>query len=91
MAQNEWYPKTMDIKTAFLQGNKLERDVFIKPPLGKRKSGVLWKLEKCVYGLVDASLYWYKRVKDLMKKLGGRVSCMHPAIFFWINKENVAM
>ena len=88
MAQNEWYPKTMDIKTAFLQGNKLERDVFVKPPLEKGKCGILWKLEKCVYGLVDASLYWYKRVKDFMKKIGGGVSCMDPAIFFWINKEN---
>ena len=96
MAQNEWYPKTMDIKTAFLQGNKLERDVFVKPPLEKGKCGILWKLEKCVYGLVDASLYWYKRVKDFMKKIGGRVSCMDPAIFFFDqqgkqNRRNIGL
>ena len=89
MAQNEWSPKTMDIKTAFLQGNKLEREVFIKPPIEKRKNGIIWKLEKCVYGLVDASLYWYKRVKSFIEKSGGIVSCMDPAIFYWMNNNKI--
>ena len=88
MAQNEWNPKTMDIKTAFLQGHKLERDIFIKPPNEKRKQGILWKLKKCVYGLVDASLHWYKRVKNFMEKIGAKVSCMDPAIFYWSNEDS---
>ena len=83
MAQNKWKPRTMDIKTAFLQGDKLERDIYIKPPIKDKEKRILWKIEKCVYGLKDASLYWYNRVKDYMRKIGGKVSKMDPAIFFW--------
>lgn len=88
MAQNDWKPKTIDIKTAFLQGNNLEREIFIKPPHETRKKDTLWKLEKCVYGLADASLHWYKRVKAFMESIGGKVSTMDPAIFHWHNKDN---
>ena len=31
-AHNDWYLRSIDIKTAFLQGVKLNRNVFIKPP-----------------------------------------------------------
>ena len=31
-AQNEWQLQSVDIKTAFLQGNLLNRDVYINPP-----------------------------------------------------------
>lgn len=31
-----------------------------------------------MYGLADASLYWYNRVKDTMLKLGA-------AVFYWID------
>jgi len=78
-----WKPNSMDVKTAFLQGTKLEREVFIRPPVEVGETGILWKLEKCVYGLGDASLHWYKKVKECMTKLGGKVSKMEPALFIW--------
>ena len=80
MAQNDWKPQTIDIKTAFLQGNSLEREIFIKPPHENRKHNTLWKLKKCVYGLKDASLHWYRKVKWFMESIGGKVSTMDPAI-----------
>ena len=59
-AQNEWQLQSVDIKTAFLQDNLLNRDVYINPP---REAGCpsthTWKLNKCVYGLCEASLKWY--------------------------------
>ena len=87
MAQNNWKPRTMDIKTAFLQGNNLEREIFIKPPCENRKNNTLWKLEKCVYGLTDASLHWYRTVKCFMESIGGKVSTMDPAIFYWNDQD----
>ena len=35
IAQNEWIPHIMDIKTAFLQGELIDREVYICSPLKK--------------------------------------------------------
>ena len=89
MAENKWMPRSMDIKTAFLQGQMIDRDIYIKPPteLGIDK---VWKLKKCVYGLGDASRKWYDRVKQVFASLGGQVSKLDPSVFYW-NNENGAM
>ena len=56
MASNHWTCKSMDIKTAFLQGEELDWLVYLEPP---KEANVppeyIWKLSKCVYGLSDAS------------------------------------
>lgn len=49
---------------------------------------VLWKLKKYVYGLADASLYWYNKVKELMLDAGGKMSQVDPAVFFWLNAHS---
>lgn len=87
IAQRKWTTNTMDIKTAFLQGSELTRDIFIKPPIEAACKGKIWKLRKCVYGLADASLNWYNRVRDVMKQCGGEVSQVDPAVFYWKDKE----
>ena len=53
-ASKGWRIGSLDIKSAFLQGQKIERDVYLKPP---KDAGTdrLWKLNKTVYGLGDAS------------------------------------
>lgn len=85
LAQKGWKPFSMDIKTAFLQGHLIERDVFIRPPKEVKVSGKVWRLKKCVYGLVDASLYWYNRVKTVMTDLGAKMSKVDPAVFYWMD------
>jgi hypothetical protein len=85
MAQRHWKPYSMDIKTAFLQGHALERDIYIRPPKEAGCVGKVWHLKKCVYGLVDASLYWYNRVKHVMLELGGTMSKVDPAVFYWLS------
>ena len=54
-ARMRWKIKSSDVTSAFLQSTPIERDVFVKPPVERRVPGVLWKLTKLVYGLVDAS------------------------------------
>ena len=57
MASNHLTCKSMDIKTAFLQGKELNRLVYLEPPKEANVSpGYIWKLFKCVYGLSDAWL-----------------------------------
>ena len=39
-----WNINTMDIKSAFLQGKSIKRDVFLKPPKETMEIKKLWKL-----------------------------------------------
>ena len=53
------------IKSAFLQGKEIQRNVFIKPPIeAKRGPGKVWKLRKTLYELVDAARQFYESVRD---------------------------
>ena len=56
-----WKLKCLDVKSAFLQGDKINRVVHLKPPK-EANTDKLWLLQKCVYGLKDASRLWYLRV-----------------------------
>ena len=53
-AASQWECKSMDIKTAFLHGKLLEREIFMKPPK-EANTQKLRKLGKCIYGLNEAS------------------------------------
>ena len=41
-----WIVNTTDIKSAYLQGQSLSREVYIKPPSGYEEPDKLWKLKK---------------------------------------------
>ncbi len=60
---HNWSSNVVDIRTAFLQGLPLDREVFVKPPDDVQNPlGHLWKLKKCVYVLADAARNWYEKV-----------------------------
>ena len=81
-----WQCHSIDVKSAFLQGNKIERDLFVKPPK-EFDDGCLWKLKKNVYGLNDAARAWYSRLKEVLLGLGMQISRLDPALFFWRRKN----
>ena len=87
-AQRSWKLSTIDIKTAFLRGEKIERDIYLVPPK-EANTDKVWKLRKCVYGLSDASLKWYNRVKMFMVKEGLKVSIADPAVFYKYNNGSL--
>ena len=39
-----WKPESLDIKAAYLQGNKISRELFLRPP-PDISQGCLWKLK----------------------------------------------
>lgn len=82
LASYRWPLQSMDIKSAFLQGMALERNVFLKPPPEASCDDTVWKLNHAVYGLTDASRHWYERVKVELCKLNVEVSKLDPALFF---------
>ena len=64
--QNDWELQAINIKTTLLQGEHIDREVFvIAPPESNALEEYLWKLNKCIYGLSNASLKWYSELKTL--------------------------
>ena len=85
-AARGWDCNTLDVKSAYLQGNIIARDVYLKPP-PEYDEGYLWKLNKTVYGLSDAARQWYLRVKEELLSLGVCMSMLDPALFSWYDGE----
>lgn len=54
--------RSIDIRAAFLQANKLDREIYMTPPKDVKKEGMIWKLKKPLYGLNDASHKFWLRV-----------------------------
>ena len=81
--------QSLDISAAFLQGDPLVRDVFLKMPSDVCNDSKLWKLKRCIYGLNDAPRAWYERVKKEFAILGAVMSVYDPALFFWYNGDEL--
>lgn len=91
VASLQWICYSIDIKSAFLQGDVFQREVFIRPPKEAAvPSNCLWKLNKCVYGLGDASIVWYYSVKAVLLKLGCVQLKTDPAMFYWYRMDKLA-
>ena len=86
-AANKWKISASDVKSAFLQGNELDRIVLVKPPKEAKLAKKLWRLKKCLYGLRDASKKWYEKVKNNLEKLGFKKSIYDSGLFFLQNSS----
>lgn len=67
---------TADIKGAFLQSGPIQREIYFKPPrewhyVQKYRKGVLWKLLKMPYGIVEAGRQWMIASEEWMIKEAG--------------------
>ena len=88
MSSLKWEIRCTDIKSAFLQGKVLDRDVYLTPPKGVPK-GHLWKLEHPLYGLNDAARQFYQSVEECLLKAGCLKSKLDPALFIFIVQNSV--
>ena len=87
---NNWSLKSIYIKTAFLQGEFLKQDLYLKPPPEALcDNNQIWKVNKFVYGLTDGSLMWFKRVKKFVDKKNGTSSITDPALFMWHHNDKL--
>ena len=84
-ASHGWVITTTDIKSAFLQGNFIDRDVYLRPPKeAGAPVGVIWKLKKSLYGLYDGARQFYLSVHNELTKLGCAVSSVDPSVFYYV-------
>ena len=79
-----WKIHSVDIKAAYLQGEAISREVFLKPP-PEYNCGKVWKLKKTVYGLCDAARAWYNRVKNVLFSMSVEMCALEPSLFYWYN------
>ena len=85
IAANEGFKlKSLDVTSAFLQGEPLERDVFMEPPKEAKVEGKVWKLMKSAYGLYDASRKWFLAVKAEVLGIGMKPVSGDEAVFHMI-------
>ena len=89
IASNQWTLKSIDIKSAFLQGRQMERTVFLRPPPESGCSNKLWKLNKCVYGLADAPREFYIRLTTVLKDLGMTPSRLDKSLFTFVKNGSL--
>lgn len=86
VASMKWEINMLDISHAFLQGDKIDRDLYVIPPPEANVPHAMWKLKVCVYGLPDASKAWYDKVLCELNKSGVECSVYDPALF-WIHHD----
>ena len=80
-AANQWQINSLDVQSAFLQGENVVGDIHIRPPK-EANTNKLWKLVKHVYGLKQASRKWYEKVLSELLKLGVCKSKLDEAFFY---------
>ena len=82
MATMKWQLRSSDVKSAFLQGESIERSIYVRPPKEAESKSGCWKLKKIIYGLRDASRAWYVKVKSELLKLGCKLSLDNGMFYY---------
>ena len=87
IAANEgWNIESIDVRSAFLQSNKIEREVYVEPPKEFKKEGLIWRLRKPAYGLNDAARAWYMALREELLNLGCKQSEIDKGAFRWMSQ-----
>ena len=72
---NKWIIYSVDVKSTFLQGKGINRDVYHQRNHAQKAMDI--------YGLRDTSRVWYISVKEVRLKTGAEKSKFDDSIFFW--------
>ena len=81
-----WHCNTIDVKAVYLQGNIIEREVYMWPA-DEYYNGKLWKANKIAYGLCAVARAWYLKVKSEILLSNTKSSSLEPALFSWRSND----
>ena len=87
-ASKGWVVKTTDVKSAFLQSDEIDREVFLKPPEEAECPDKLWRLRKSLYGLNDAARQFFLSLTSELKRLGCKQSTLDHTLHFLTGSKN---
>ena len=88
-AKNNWRIQTSDIRCAFLQGEDLGREVYLRLPKERRIKGIVRKMKKCAYGFTDASHGFYLELSKTILALKCVQSKLDPAVYLYYEKNKM--
>ena len=89
IASKKWNLQGIDITRAFLQGNQIDHVVYLKLP-SEANTQMLWRLNKCVYGLGDASRAFYLKLDNELTQLKAQQSTLDQGLYFYFENELLA-
>ena len=81
----------LDVKTAFLYG-EIEEEIYLEQPEGYVIAGQedsVCRLQKCLYGLKQASRVWNRHFDSFLKRFGLQSSDADPCLYFRRNNKEV--
>ena len=81
----------LDVKTAFLYG-EISEEIYLQQPEGYVLAGqenFVCRLQKCLYGLKQASRVWNRHIDSFIKKFGLQPSNADPCLYVHINKTEL--
>ena len=76
-----WKLKSLDINTALLQKQTIDRTIHVLPP-PEAETQALWKLRKCIYGLADAPRCFYTHLQEVLSELNVYPNSLDEGLFF---------
>jgi hypothetical protein len=88
-AREDWEIHQFDVTGAYLKGD-LEEEIYMEVPKGvdlKGRKGVVWKLQKPIYGLKQAGRQWKKKLDTTMAELGFDKSAADDNLYILHNAE----
>lgn len=81
---NRWEIQSLDVRSAFLQSNDLDRTILMKPPKEFRKdSSTVWKIKKPIYGLNDGARKWFITMKNKLVEYGCKSLRLDPSVYVY--------
>ena len=84
-ASKRWHLESADVEAAYFQGQRMTREVYIRPPktgLPGVPPGSLLRPNKHIYGFTDAARAWWLQLQGLLLELGAVPSAHEPAVFY---------
>ena len=85
IAANEGFKvQSGDSKSAYLQGELLKREIYVKPPKEANANGKLWLLLQGAYGIVDGGRLFYLRLSEQLVELGMHRVHSDGALFTYV-------
>ena len=79
----------VDIKTAFLNGF-LEEELYMMQPVNPKGANKVCKLQRSIYGLVQASRSWNIRFDELIKAYSFIQTCGEACIYRKVSGSTTA-
>ena len=82
-AHEDWEIHQFDITGAYLKGD-LEEEIYMEVLKGvdlRGQKGIVWKLEKPIYGLKQAGHQWKKKLDSMMVDLGFKKSAADDSLY----------